>query len=149
MLRFIEELPKDKRIAGVHCVPVLDNGNMIMAWDYDEQVLTTIGGRLEKGESISEGLNREVFEETGIILKEISRPFASWYWKETDTYTIYFLAEVKQFQEMLDGFEKTGYVITNFRTAIEMIKKIEGRKERIEIIKRAGILSGQLNRLST
>jgi len=35
-------------------------------------------------------------------------------------------------------------VITNFKTAIDMIEKIEGREERIEVIRRAGILSGRL-----
>jgi len=32
----------------------------------------------------------------------------------------------------------------NFETAIDMIKNIEGREERIDIIRRAGILSGNL-----
>jgi 8-oxo-dGTP diphosphatase len=46
---------------------------------------------------------------------------------------------------MPEGHEKTGYVITNFETAIEMIQKLEGRKELIAVVKRAGILSGWLN----
>lgn len=46
---------------------------------------------------------------------------------------------------MPNGFEKTGYVIMNFNTAIEMILKIEGPGERTEIIRRAGILAGQLD----
>jgi len=41
-------------------------------------------------------------------------------------------------------YEKTGYVIMNFETALDMIKNIEGREERIKIIRRAGILSGYL-----
>lgn len=32
MLKFIEELPTDYPIGGVHCVPVLDNGSLIMVW---------------------------------------------------------------------------------------------------------------------
>jgi 8-oxo-dGTP diphosphatase len=71
-------------------------------------------------------------------------PFASWFWKETNGYTIYFLTQVKRFLQIPKGFEKTGYVIMNFQTAIDMITKIEGREERINIIKRAGILSGIL-----
>ena len=66
ILTFITEIPTDKNISGVHCVPVLENGNLIMAWDKDEKVLTTIGGRLDKDESINEGLDREAIEEAGI-----------------------------------------------------------------------------------
>lgn len=68
MLRLISEVPSDKKIAGVHCVPVLSNGKMIMVWDREEQGLTTIGGRLEGNESIEEGLDREVMEEAGLKL---------------------------------------------------------------------------------
>ncbi|MEK3913368.1 hypothetical protein [Paenibacillus sp. FSL H7-0331] len=45
---------------------------------------------------------------------------------------------------MSQVYEKTGYVITNFDTAIEIIQKIEGREERIADIRRAGILAGQI-----
>ena len=55
---------------------------------------------------------------------------------------IIYMPSVKHFVEMPKGYEKTGYVITNFETAIEMIQKIEGREERIAVVKRAGILSG-------
>ncbi len=144
MLNLIDELPTDKPIAGVHCVPVLDNGNVIMAWDEEEKVLTTIGGRLDQGESLKDGLDREALEEAGLILNQERIPFASWYWKETDTYTIYFLVKVVEFVNMLEGYEKTGYVIMNFETAIDMITVIEGREERIKIIRRAGVLTGQL-----
>jgi 8-oxo-dGTP diphosphatase len=144
MLRFINELPKDYPIAGVHCVPILENGNMMMVWDRDEKVLTTIGGRLEKNESLQDGLDREVLEEAGIELTNRRIPFASWFWEETRSYTVYFLARVKRFTDVPEGYEKTGYVITNFETAIEIIKKVEGREERIEIIRRAGILASQL-----
>ncbi|RXZ77409.1 NUDIX hydrolase [Paenibacillaceae bacterium] len=144
MLKFIKDIPNDFPIAGVHCVPVLENGNLLMVWDREEQVLTTIGGRLENSESLFEGLKREAIEEAGIILDDSIVPFASWFWQETKSYTIFYLAKIKKFIEMPDGFEKTGYIITNFNTAIDMIKKIEGRGERIEIINKAGILAGQL-----
>lgn len=145
MLRFINELPTDFPIGGIHCVPVFDNGNLMMVWDREEKVLTTIGGRLEKNESLQDGLDREVLEEAGIELSDKRIPFASWFWEETKGYTIYYLTQVKKFVDMPKGFEKTGYVVMNFETAIEMIKKIEGREERIEIIKRAGIIAGQLD----
>jgi 8-oxo-dGTP diphosphatase len=144
MITFITEIPTDKRISGVHCVPVLDNGNLMMVWDRDEQVLTTIGGRLEEHESLDDGLNREAMEEAGIELADERIPFACWYWEEYDSYRLYFLAKVKNFVELSQDYETTGYVTMNFETAIAMIRKIEGREERIAIIKRAGILSGQL-----
>lgn len=33
MLKAIEEVPYDKPIAGVHCVPITDDGLVVMAWD--------------------------------------------------------------------------------------------------------------------
>ncbi|MEK3913367.1 hypothetical protein [Paenibacillus sp. FSL H7-0331] len=42
MLTFITEVPTDKPVSGVHCIPVLDNGNVVMVWDTAEQVLTRI-----------------------------------------------------------------------------------------------------------
>lgn len=144
MLEFITELPTGKVIGGVHCVPILDNGNLVMVWDKQEKVLTTIGGRLREEESIFDGLDREAMEEAGLILTGERTLFASWYWKPFDAYRLYYLVGVKEFVEIPGGFETTGYVITNFQTAIDMIKKVEGRAERIAVIKRAGILSGQL-----
>lgn len=144
MLEFISELPPIHKIDGVHCVPVLDNGNVVMVWDPSEKVLSTVGGRIEKNESIIDVLNREAMEEAGLILSEEKTLFASWYWEKYDAYRLFYLVKVREFVDIPKGFETTGYVITNFKTALEMIKKIEGREERIEVIKRAGILSGQL-----
>ncbi|MGM0883047.1 MAG: NUDIX hydrolase [Bacillota bacterium] len=73
----ISELPTDKPIAGVHCVPLLDNGNLVLAWDVYEKTLTTIGGRLEQDECIEEALNREALEEAGIVLKNERIPINS------------------------------------------------------------------------
>ncbi|MFD0679247.1 MULTISPECIES: NUDIX domain-containing protein [unclassified Paenibacillus] len=144
MLTFIQEIPVDKPVSGVHCIPVLDNGNLIMVWDKEERVLTTIGGRLEKNESLIEALRREAVEEAGIQIEDEVIPFACWYWEEFGSYRLYFLTKVKKFIEMPQQYETTGYVITNFETAIDMIQKIEGREERIAIIRKAGILAGQL-----
>lgn len=45
--------------------------------------------------------------------------------------------------EIPEGYERNR-ICRNFDTAIEMIRAIEGREERIEVIRRAGILSGML-----
>ncbi|ETT40112.1 MULTISPECIES: hypothetical protein [Paenibacillus] len=85
---------------------------------------------MTKDESTIDGLNREVMEEAGLVLSEEKSLFASWYWKELDAYRLYYLVKVKEFVEIPNGFETTGYVITNFKTAIDMIKKQkEERKE--------------------
>jgi 8-oxo-dGTP diphosphatase len=83
-------------------------------------------------------------EEAGIVLSSDRTPFATWYWESTDTYTVWVLVKVAQFNEMPKGYEKTGYVIMNFETAIQMIIKLEGMGERVDIIRRAGLLSGLL-----
>ncbi|MCQ6562998.1 HAD-IA family hydrolase [Paenibacillus mendelii] len=82
--------------------------------------------------------------EIDILPGKAMGPFACWYWEEFDSYRIYFLTRVKRFIEMPDGFETTGYVITNVETAIDMIKQIEGREERIAASRRAGELSRQV-----
>jgi 8-oxo-dGTP diphosphatase len=137
LLKMIKELPTDKRIAGVHCIPITADGTIVMAWDKDEQVLTTIGGRIEENENIDEALDREAMEEVGIILDSNRIPFASWYWQSTDTYTVWFLVEAKEFVKHSFDNEKTGYVIFNFETARQMVSKVEGREERIQILTNA------------
>jgi 8-oxo-dGTP diphosphatase len=52
MLNKIQQLPTDKRIAGVHSVPLMEDGSIMMVWDRNEKVLTTIGGRIEDNESL-------------------------------------------------------------------------------------------------
>lgn len=93
MLTKINALPTDKKNAGVHCVPFTENGNILMAWDRDEQLLTTVGGRLEANENIDQALEREAMEEVGIVLGEEKIPFALWYWDSTDSYTIWFFGQ--------------------------------------------------------
>lgn len=138
MLAKITTLPKDKRIAGVHCIPIADNGSILMAWDKDELLLTTIGGRIEENESLDEALEREAMEEVGIILDSNRIPFASWYWQSTDTYTVWFLVRVEKILAYSFDFEKTGYVIFNFETAKQIVSKIESNNvKRVQILKMA------------
>ncbi|ALC85118.1 NUDIX hydrolase [Bacillus sp. FJAT-22090] len=138
MLTRITTLPKDKRIAGVHCIPITDNGSILMAWDKDELILTTIGGRIEENESLDKALEREAMEEVGIILDSNRIPFASWYWQSTDTYTVWFLVRVEKILAYSFDFEKTGYVIFNFETAKQIVSKIESNNDkRVQILKMA------------
>jgi 8-oxo-dGTP diphosphatase len=108
MLTFINELPTDKKVAGVHTIPITEQGNIMMAWDEDEQILTTIGGRVEENESLEEALAREVMEESGITLYEEKIPLACWYWESTNSYTVWFLSKVNQFVSNTFTLEKTG-----------------------------------------
>jgi 8-oxo-dGTP diphosphatase len=126
MLTFINELPTDKKIAGVHTIPITEEGNIMMAWDEDEQILTTIGGRVEGNERLEVALAREVMEESGITLHDEKIPFASWYWESTNTYTVWYLSRVDQFVSNTFILEKTGHVISNFETMKQMVRKMEG-----------------------
>jgi 8-oxo-dGTP diphosphatase len=125
MLTFINELPTDKKVAGVHTIPITEQGNIMMAWDEDEQILTTIGGRVEENESLEEALAREVMEESGITLYEEKIPLACWYWESTNSYTVWYLSKVNQFVSNTFTLEKTGYVISNFETMKQMVGKFE------------------------
>lgn len=146
MLKEIVGLPTDKRIAGVHCIPVTTDGNIVMAWDKEEQVLTTIGGRIEGTETLEEALDRELMEEVGLVVRKERYPFAAWYWESIDTYTVWLLAKVDHFVPYDFENEKTGYVIFNFETARQMITRLEEDSlDRIEILKIAENRLKQVN----
>lgn len=125
MLNRIKELPRDKKIAGVHCIPIMENGTIVLAWDKEEQLLTTIGGRIERNEKMDEALDREAYEEVGMEIGIDRIPFASWYWNSTDTYTVWYLVKAIKLSHYTFGFEKSGYVISNFTTAKQLICKLE------------------------
>jgi 8-oxo-dGTP diphosphatase len=144
MLKRIQQLPTDKKIAGVHCVPFMEDGSIVMVWDRNDKVLTTIGGRIEENESLDEALDRETVEEAGLILQSARYPFACWYWAETDTYTVYKLARVESFIAIPEGFETTGRVVMNFETALQIVNKIEGRTERIQLLSYAQELASEM-----
>jgi len=126
--------PTDKKIAGVHSIPITEDGSIVMVWDKNEKTLTTVGGRIEDNEDINTALDRETIEEAGIILESQRVPVASWYWESTDTYTVFVMARVKNYSIMPEGFETTGRVIMNFETARQIISKIEGESFRIELL---------------
>jgi hypothetical protein len=44
--------PTDKRIAGIHSIPITEDGSIIMVWDKNEKNLTTVGGRIEGNEAL-------------------------------------------------------------------------------------------------
>ncbi|WP_342560531.1 NUDIX domain-containing protein [Psychrobacillus sp. FSL W7-1457] len=138
MLNYRDSLPKDRRIAGVHCIPITEQGMIMLSWDKAEQQITTIGGRLENGESLEEALEREVMEEVGITLTDERVPFASWYWSASDTYTVWYLSKIKTIGNYEFNNEKTGYIISNFSTFEMMIKQLEGEQApRLQILQLA------------
>jgi 8-oxo-dGTP diphosphatase len=135
MLRILNgNIPTDKRIAGVHSIPISDDGSIVMVWDRNEKALTTVGGRIENNEDINTALDRETVEEAGIILESLRVPIASWYWESSDTYTIFVMARVKEIVNMPDGYETTGRVTMNFETARQIISKIEGEGFRMKLL---------------
>lgn len=138
MLNFIDTLPTDKQIAGVHCIPINEQGMIMLAWDKEEQLITTIGGRVENSETLEEALVREVMEEVGITLMEEKIPFASWYWSSTDTYTVWYLSKVKTLGKYDFQNEKTGYLISNFLTFEMLITQLENKyAPRLQILQLA------------
>ncbi len=134
MLKPIDRFPEDKRIAGVHSIPITDDGSIIMVWDRNEQGLTTVGGRLEDDEDLDTALNRETVEEAGLILEPNRIPIASWHWTNTDTYTVFVMAKVHKYVDQPEGFETTGTVVMNFETAKQMITRLEGAGLRTEVL---------------
>ncbi|WP_336773105.1 NUDIX hydrolase [Paenibacillus sp. MMO-58] len=127
--------PTDKRIAGIHSIPVTSDGSIVMVWDKYEQNLTTVGGRVEGDEDLIAALDRETVEEAGLLLEDERIPVAAWYWESTHTYTVFVVAKVKQYVEIPDGFETTGRVTMNIETAKQMIIKMEGEGMRTDLLK--------------
>ncbi|WP_435171661.1 NUDIX domain-containing protein [Paenibacillus glycanilyticus] len=127
--------PTDKRIAGIHSIPVTSNGYIVMVWDKYEQSLTTVGGRVEGDEDLIIALDRETVEEAGLFLEDERIPVAAWYWESTNTYTVFVIAKVKQYVEIPEGFETTGRVTMNIETAKQMIIKMEGEGMRTDLLK--------------
>ena len=137
MLTRINELPTDRRIAGVHVVPVTADGAIVMGWHRERKMLETIGGRIEPGESLEEALKREAREEAGLTLVGPYIPFARLYWESTDTYTVWFLAKVAAMDEIPAGFETAGRVIFNIETAKALISFLHhdpGKEQRLMLL---------------
>lgn len=134
MLKSINEFPKDKKIAGIHSIPITEDGSVVFVWDINEKTLTTVGGRLEENEDINTALDRETTEEAGLILDTYRIPIASWYWENTDTYTVFVIARIKKYVSLPTGFETSGRVVMNFDTARQLITRLEGSSHRIELL---------------
>lgn len=135
MLRALNgTLPDDKRIAGIHSIPVTEDGSIVLVWDKHEKTLTTVGGRIESDEDILSALDRETVEEAGVILEERRIPFAALYWESTDTYTVFVMARIKEYRELPEGFETTGRVAMNFETARQIVTQLEGDGLRLELL---------------
>jgi len=117
-----------------------------MVWDKNEKALTTVGGRIENDEDINTALDRETIEEAGIILESQRIPIATWYWENTDTYTVFVVARVKKYTTLPEGFETTGRVTMNFETARQIITKIEGDGFRIGLLALAEPIYHQLHK---
>ncbi|RJE88388.1 NUDIX hydrolase [Paenibacillus sp. 1011MAR3C5] len=126
--------PSDKTIAGIHSIPVAEDGSIVFVWDKHEQALTTVGGRLAPDEDRDTALDRETMEEAGIVLESRRIPFAAWYWESTDTYTVFVMARILAYRELPEGFETTGRVAMNLETARQLIAKLEGDGLRLDLL---------------
>src|SRR4029453_16173622 len=145
MLRSLNgAFPTDKKIAGIHSIPITEDGLIVMVWDKNANEMTTVGGRLEADEDMDTALNRETIEEAGLLLESRRVPIAAWYWDNTDTYTVFVMAKVKEYVSMPEGFETTGRVTMNFETARRMIFKIEGDGLRLQLLEIAEPIYEQL-----
>ncbi|MDF2627434.1 MAG: hypothetical protein K0R39_1265 [Symbiobacteriaceae bacterium] len=137
MLKRIDTLPADRPVAGVHVVPITDDGYIVMGWNREESALTTIGGRIEPGETHEQALGREAHEEAGITLKGPYTPFASWYWESTSTYTVWYTAGVAAWHDLVPGFENTGRVTFTPETARAIISQLHhdpGQQHRLQLL---------------
>lgn len=96
-----------------------------------------VRGRVEAGETLEQALQHEAAEEAGIRLNGPFVPFASYHWASTDTYTVWFLASVAEFEAIPPGFEKSGPVVCNIGTAKEIIRHLARdpkREERLALL---------------
>lgn len=140
MLIQTEVLPEDRPVAGVHVIPVTEQGEIVMGWNGTARLLETVGGRLEPGESIDAALRREAVEEAGLLLAEPFSLFGVWYWDSSDTYTALYLAQVAGTVPIPPGFETTGRVTFTFETVRQIIASLAHdlhRELRIEILNAA------------
>lgn len=125
MLTRTRVLPTDARIASIHVVAFLDRHHVVMTWDRLERYLTTVGGRLEGDESLTQALDREALEEAGLLLGERRDPIAAYWWSNTRTYTVFVVARVRDLIEVPPGFEKTGRVVCSLETAADIVRTVE------------------------
>lgn len=144
MLTQLENLPQNYTIAGVHCVPITPEGNIVLCWDEEEQLITTVGGRLEQNETIEQALSRELIEEIGLVIEDSKIPLITYHWESTNTYTMWYLVKTKHFNKTNFEFEKTGYIILNFKTALQMLHKLEPENQtRRDILETAEYVAKQ------
>jgi 8-oxo-dGTP pyrophosphatase MutT (NUDIX family) len=125
MLSAIQALPTDGPVESIHVVAFVDRQHVVMAWDQNERYLTTVGGRLEGGESPTEALDREAIEEAGVVLHSRREVFAAYRWPDSGNYTVFVVARVRRLVEMPSGYEKTGRVICSLETAADIVRTVE------------------------
>jgi 8-oxo-dGTP pyrophosphatase MutT (NUDIX family) len=139
MLTPVRALPGDAPIASIHVVAFVDRHHVVMAWDRIERYLTTIGGRVEGTESLTQALDREAIEEAGLVLEDRRDPIAAYRWPDTGTYTVFVVARVRRLVEIPPGFEKTGRVVCSLATAADIIRTVEPDPEvRLRVLELAG-----------
>lgn len=91
---------------GVRCLIINEDKILLIKHTYGSELKTTVGGGVNKGEKLEQAVLREVKEETGIILSDITRVGKVLHTKEFKNDTInVFLAETKVTELILDRSE--------------------------------------------
>jgi 8-oxo-dGTP pyrophosphatase MutT (NUDIX family) len=117
-----------KRPDTVSVIPVMDNGKIMIAREEQpgkKPFLTTLGGRVDKGESIRAAARRELLEETGYTAKKLFL-WSSFQPYDKIRWTIYtFIAKGcrKIRDQHLDGGERIEPKFVTFDQLITLVLK--------------------------
>jgi len=80
------------------------------------------GGTVEEGESIQEGMVREVLEETGIVCMDFTELYSGTEYSKHGTHKALFLTKVQQHPRVTLSWEHSSYTWVPFETLVSEAK---------------------------